>query len=50
MLALPQSARRRNSGSGRHTEFIEFEDEKGHWQHEVAAGGDRPEVFIEDAE
>ena len=30
------------------TEIIEFEDEQGHWRHEVAAGEDRPEILVED--
>ena len=31
-----------------HTETIEYEDEKGHWHTETAAGSDRPETDVED--
>jgi Uncharacterized protein conserved in bacteria (DUF2188) len=31
-----------------HTEVIEYEDEKGHWHTETAAGGDRPDTDVED--
>ena len=31
-----------------HTEIIEYEDEKGHWRTETAAGSDRPDTDVED--
>jgi hypothetical protein len=31
-----------------HTEIIEYEDEKGHWHTETAAGRDRPDTDVED--
>src|SRR6516165_4000701 len=31
-----------------HTETIEYEDEKGHWHTETAAGSDRPDTDVED--
>jgi hypothetical protein len=31
-----------------HTEMIEYEDEKGHWHTETAAGSDRPDTDVED--
>ena len=31
-----------------HTETIEWEDEKGHWHTETAAGSDRPDTDVED--
>jgi hypothetical protein len=31
-----------------HTETIEYEDEKGHWHTETAAGTDRPDTDVED--
>ncbi len=30
------------------TEIIEYEDEKGHWHTETAAGSDRPDTDVED--
>src|SRR5215468_10030226 len=32
-----------------HTETIEYEDEKGHWHTETAAGRDRPITDVEDS-
>jgi len=29
------------------TTVISYEDEKGHWHHEVASGDDRPETDVE---
>jgi hypothetical protein len=31
-----------------HTETIEYEDEKGRWRTETAAGTDRPDTDVED--
>jgi hypothetical protein len=31
-----------------HTETIQYEDEKGHWHTETAAGTDRPDTDVED--
>jgi len=31
-----------------HTEIIEYEDEKGRWHTETAAGSDRPDTDVED--
>src|SRR6516164_6710368 len=30
-----------------HTETIEYEDEKGHWHTETAAGSDRPDTDVD---
>jgi hypothetical protein len=45
------AARRAAPEQGRpgDTEVIEFEDEKGRWQHEVASGHDRPSTSVEDS-
>jgi hypothetical protein len=31
-----------------HSEVIEYEDEKGRWHTETAAGSDRPDTDVED--
>ena len=37
-----------NQAVGGKTEHIEFEDSKGVWHQEIAAGDDRPETEVED--
>lgn len=46
-LAAAKAAAAEQRVPGR-TEVIEYEDEKGQWHTETAAGGDRPETDVED--
>lgn len=47
-LAAARRVAREQRTPGR-TEAIEFEDEKGEWHTETAAGSDRPETEVQDS-
>jgi hypothetical protein len=48
-LAAAKRAAEEQRVPGR-TEVIEYEDEKGRWHTETAAGSDRPETEVKDSE